>query len=313
MNIKSPACYDVSNWQGSINWANVSPHPLLVICKATEGNFYSDPTFKNNMASLLANGIRRGVYHFHRKANSPLQQANYFLNFVRGTLSPADLIVLDVEEGGETAAQLIAWLDLVEAEYPDNLIMIYSRKNILDPIVMTATQAARLRTYPTWLAGYLTSPDLYSAIPAGYVADPVKFGAPWLWQYASNGIVAGINGNTVDLNWIAPVYAAILGRVTPPPIDIAEHTTPYLGVDEYTEIVNGVKCHITLIDITTVKELRVVHFGGVTGLGYVSDSPAEISFNGEDYKDGLPNPSIHIHCLMFRAFNIARKWISVNG
>lgn len=214
--IKLPACYDVSFWQQKIDWSVVSPKPALVICKASEGVGIKDPTFLPNFTGLTSQNIRRGCYHFHRKIYTGLQNATYFLGVVRGILTKQDLIVLDVEEGGESAAQLLAWLDAVSAVYPENLILIYSRKTVLDTIATTPTQAARLRQYPTWMAGYPLQPDNYNDIPAGYVPDPTKWGAVYLWQYSDKGIVQGISGNTVDLNWISPTLKTILGTNVPP-------------------------------------------------------------------------------------------------
>jgi len=115
-----------------------------------------------------------------------------------------DILALDLEEGGESAAQIIQWLDYVQGALP-NLIMIYSAKIILDPIPMTEAQKARLKQFPIWTAGYPWFPDLFSSVPSGYVPDQSKWGPVWLWQYSSHGKVEGISGD-VDCNWISPVF-----------------------------------------------------------------------------------------------------------
>jgi len=214
MIIKLPAAYDIaSSYQRVADWGKVNPKPLLVIHKATEGNFYQDPYLNIDFVGMAANGIKRGAYHFFRKANNATTQAQYFCNYARGTLTAKDYIVLDMEEGGETIAQIFAWLDEVERQFT-NQILIYSRKNLIDPLAAqcNTAQLTRLRSYKLWLAGYPDNPDLYASIPADYI--PAGFTA-WMWQY-SKGIVTGIltpkgiQGG-VDLDWLAPEFIARLG------------------------------------------------------------------------------------------------------
>jgi len=215
MIIKSPACYDVAgSYQKIADWGKVNPRPLFVVCKATEGNFYRDAYFKINFAGLAVNGIKRGAYHFFRKAINSTTQANYFCDYVRDTLRPDDYIILDMEEGGETIAQIFAWFDGIEAQYL-NEIILYSNKSKIDALAAQCTpeQLARLRSYKTWIAGYPANPDLYASIPAGYI--PTGF-TVWMWQYSSSAHPDGIVATSVDVNWLAPEFIAKLEGATPP-------------------------------------------------------------------------------------------------
>ena len=214
MIVKLPPVYDTSHWKEVPDFALVSPKPVLVITKATEADNFTDSTFLKYFADLKQDGILRGAYHFHRKFTNPITQAEHFVKTISPVLEPKDVLALDIEEGGETAAQIIAWLDYVQAKF-SNLMLIYSRKNILDPIPMTASQQARLKQVPTWPAGYPFLPDLYPAPPASYIPDQTKWGPVYLWQYTSNGIVTGISGST-DCNWISPAFYQILFPPTPP-------------------------------------------------------------------------------------------------
>lgn len=282
--VKIPAAYDIAGGYETVaDWSRVYPKPRIVIHKATEGTYYSDPKLYNDFAGMLANGIRRGCYHFHRKAYGAIAQAQYFCNFIRGTIKQADKLILDMEEGNETPGQIIAWLDEVERQFPNNEIIIYSRKNLLDPLTAqcTAAQLTRLKKYRLWIAGYPLYPDLYDSIPSGYV--PANLGKVIMWQYSENGTVSGISGE-VDLDWLDPAFAAELGEVPQ-----VEHTQPAPGIDEYIEVVNGVRCHVSLIDMTN-KTLHVRHFPG--GLGYVSQvAPGSLAaFNGIDYNKQIAPP-----------------------
>jgi GH25 family lysozyme M1 (1,4-beta-N-acetylmuramidase) len=219
MIIKSPPAYDISHWKEVLDFSIISPVPALMITKATEGTFYTDDKFVRFFNGFTQIGVARGCYHFHRKAYDATAQAQYFINVVRGRITNNDLLILDVEEGGETATQLKQWFDVVRDAFPNNKLMIYSRKNILDPIVMTVAQKEFFRAIPVWVAGYPTFPDSWN-YPAGYIPDQTKWGEVILWQYSDKGTVTGMQGS-VDLNWIEPAFAVSLGaQVTIPPIDL---------------------------------------------------------------------------------------------
>ena len=224
MNIKQPPVYDISAWKEVADFALVTPRPLLFITKATEGASFVDRKFVRFFDGMKSIGVARGCFHFHRKADSATVQANNFIRVIRPHITNNDILILDVEEGGETAAQLKAWLDIVRAAFPNNQLMIYSRKNILDPIVMTTAQKEYFRQIPVWTAGYPTFPDLWN-YPTGYIPDQSKWGQVWLWQYSDNGIINGIQGS-VDLNWIDPIFAAMIegSPVVPPPPPITGDT-----------------------------------------------------------------------------------------
>lgn len=211
MIIKSPVSYDTSHWKIIPNWADVDPRPVLVFTKATECypgtpfNNTTDPTFVPYFADLKQDGIARGAFHFHRRAYDPTRQARHFISVVGPHLTPQDYLALDLEEGGETAPQIITWLDIVQNAFPRNLVFIYSRKEILDRIPMTDVQKIRIRKHPIWTAGYPYFPDLFSSVPFWYVPDQTKYGPVLIWQYTEKAIITGIEGK-VDCNWIEPSF-----------------------------------------------------------------------------------------------------------
>lgn len=216
MKIKQPVCYDTSHWKIVPDFALVFPPPLLVFTKATEGLTMVDATFSRYFADLMQDGIARGAYHFFRKAVDAYKQAKHFCDTVRSQITDADILVLDAEEGGEKASQLWAWFDHARRQFPNNQFLLYSRKNILDPIVMTQAEKDYFKQIPVWTAGYPTFPDLFSKPPAGYIPDQSKFGPVWVWQYSSHGKIEGISGD-VDCNWLDPIFAAMLQPVQPVP------------------------------------------------------------------------------------------------
>jgi len=232
MRIKLPMVIDLSHWEQVVDWDDIEPRPVLIATKATEGNWYRDDTFLSYWAGMKFNGFPRMCYHFNRKSIPGQIQAKYFIDFIQPAgIVPDDLLCLDLEEGGESAKEIINWIAEVEMVFPHNRILIYSRKNILeavtgavgalhpvwDLISMTETQSNRLRQYPTWIAGYPTFPDDFNELPAFYVPDQTKWGPVALWQYSPKGVLPGINGE-VDVNWIAAWFHATLPDKNIPPI-----------------------------------------------------------------------------------------------
>lgn len=214
MKIKNPPVYDLSHWEIISDFSAIQPRPALIITKATESLQGIDGKFIEYFAGMKAAGISRGAYHFFRRAYDAVSQAKHFLETVKPHINDSDILALDIEEGGETAAQIIQFCDFVQTQCPQNLLMIYSRKNILDVIPMTQAQKDRLKKLPVWTAGYPYEPDMFDSVPVMYIPDQTKWGAVWLWQYSDRGIVTGVKGE-VDLNWIAPELLEKLDVFTP--------------------------------------------------------------------------------------------------
>jgi hypothetical protein len=236
MIIKAPPCYDISHWKEVPDFKLVDPKPLVFITKATEGLSLVDDKFVRFASGMMEIGCIRGFFHFNRKAYDGKKQAEHFLTtLAKIDILPTDLLILDIEEGGERASQLWAWHDTVARAYP-NIRVNYSRKNILDPIPMimaalgmqpnhvlneipmTMAEREYFRKIWTWTAGYPYFPDLFASVPSGYIPDQTKWGPVGLWQYSAHGAVTGIIGD-VDLNWISPAFQAQIGT-----FDLGEKT-----------------------------------------------------------------------------------------
>jgi lysozyme len=215
MIIKHPACYDISHWKEVADFNAISPRPVLMITKATEGTNLIDGKFVRFFNGMKAAGYYRGAYHFFRKAVGANAQALFFCNFIEPHIDHATILILDVEEEGVEASMMWAWFEVVKRIYPYNLIMLYGRAEQLDRILMTTPEKEYFKRIPTWAAGYPFLPDNYTSIPAFYVPDQGKYGKPWLWQYSESGSVFGIQG-AVDLNWISPELQKVLVTETLP-------------------------------------------------------------------------------------------------
>jgi GH25 family lysozyme M1 (1,4-beta-N-acetylmuramidase) len=276
--IKQPVAYDTSYWEGVPDFGAINPRPLYVATRATLGLTYTDPTFVRYFTDLGYDNIRRGAYHAFKHGYDPKQQAYHFISVVEPYVTEKDVLELDFEGGNETAAELLIWLNQVRARFPDNLIMVYSRKNLADPIAktMTATQKAQMRQYPFWTAGYPANPDLLNAPRPDYIPDQSAFGPVWMWQYSDQAIVDGIKGE-VDVNWLSTEFQQFLGNVVTP----SDVTTPlYDGVTQITGTRNGWRWWLHRGDPAKVRyetacESTVSYAAKARG--------AQLAWNGSDF------------------------------
>ncbi|MEW6405479.1 MAG: GH25 family lysozyme [Chloroflexota bacterium] len=193
---------DVSYWDAGIDWPKVrAAGQRYVFIKATEGDFYADPTFDDNWAGAKSAGLLRGAYHFFRCNVDPKKQADKFINYVNSMNDNGELpTVLDLESNdGQKKEKIIAnakvWLDCVEEEYGKKPI-IYSGQYFLQDYFSVAGGGPPpwAKDYPLWLAQYPNqyTPGMTPFLPKGWFSW--KF-----WQYSDKGMVNGINA-AVDMN-----------------------------------------------------------------------------------------------------------------
>jgi len=276
MNIKHPAAID---FYGGNSFPDLNQYnPVIAFLKASEGGFI-DGEFVTRMGILAGENVRRGCYHFHRKSVNTQTQINTFVNICKSAgVTSQDVLVLDVEEGGETANQLQVWITGVMAAFPNNLVVIYSRKNILDPI---ATSGDYFKQFPVWTAGYPYNPDLYDTVPAAYIPDQTRWGPVWCWQYADTSI-------GVDL--VLPEFMAWLGN-EPPPIDPPpsgdnmDEKVYDNGVTVITGTLNECNVRTVIFPYSAVQKSRFMYFPGtcvtadtIDGFDYVCNlTPFNVS------------------------------------
>jgi lysozyme len=224
--VKKPIVLDVSRWQGPVDWTQVAPRPVLVICRATEGVDYTDPNFGANWNGLQALNIRRGAYHyFHPEMDAAQQFANYQKSVTQvGGFHPTDISpVLDVEgldaatpdqrKGAATAIR--TWLDQAQV-FSGKTPMIYTSKYqwgfVTDP--GSGKTPAWSGNYPLWVAWLPDKPDKNSVPAASAIPTGWKQWA--IWQYGNDGQITGVNA-LVDLNILSDWFAKQLNQLPPPP------------------------------------------------------------------------------------------------
>lgn len=179
---------DVSHHQKAINWNRVKSDSIdFVFMKATEGENFLDPRFRDNWRKTYQKQFIRGAYHFYRPSIHSTIQAQHFIRTVQlasGDLPP----VLDLEVTDNRPKHIIIngaknWLQMIENHYGIKPI-IYTNRNWYEKYV-----EGNFDGYMIWMAAYTMT-------PRPELSDKKQW---HFWQYTSNGRVRGVNG-AVDLN-----------------------------------------------------------------------------------------------------------------
>ena len=177
---------DVSNHQGSIDWAKVrSDRISFAYLKATEGGDFVDATFQRNWTDASTAGVRRGAYHFFTFCTDGEAQARNFLPTV--PIDSAALpAALDVEVAGNCSQrparadmerQVLTWIDVVERATGKPVLLYVDRD-------FDERYASR-----EWLNGPRWERRLWQ-----------RPNEPWsVWQFSHVSHVKGVPGR-VDLN-----------------------------------------------------------------------------------------------------------------
>jgi GH25 family lysozyme M1 (1,4-beta-N-acetylmuramidase) len=189
----------------AIDWAKVAAAGYrFAFVKATEGSYYANHYFAEDVAAARAAGMLVAPYHFANPSySSGTLQADFALNEAGlgddGTTLP---LILDLEYDpyssnwcyGLTKRQLVAWIGAFTGE-------VYRRTGH-DPVIYTIADwwakctgsSTAFASDPLWVASYdgQKTPEL-----------PVGWSNWTYWQYSSSGQVPGITGDT-DLSELNP-------------------------------------------------------------------------------------------------------------
>ena len=194
---------DVSQWQGTINWAQVkAAGKQFAVIRVSDGTGHIDPTFATNWRNAKAAGVAVGAYQFFEPGQDATAQA--------------DLLVSQLSSVGYGAGDLPPVID-VEVTGGVSDATVASRVN---------TWIARVKSRTGRLPALYTSPGFWSGLgnptppllPYIWVAHwgvdcptlPPAWGRLRLWQYSSTGSVPGISGH-VDLDQYNGTLAELRG------------------------------------------------------------------------------------------------------
>ena len=182
---------DISHHQNGIDIGATGVD--FVICKATEGNGYTDPCCDKLYQEAKRCGKKLGVYHFARPdlGNSAEAEADWFVSQIQGYIKEA-MLVLDWERGNlNNPAWVKAFCDRV-----------YSKTGVKPVVYMSASPANSYDwssvvagNYGLWIASYGKNTGEPGAKP-----NSGKWSFYCLWQYTSKGRVNGYSGD-IDMNY----------------------------------------------------------------------------------------------------------------
>lgn len=185
---------DTSRYQAGISFYAVKAAGCqAVIVGATYGTAGINPYAFAQLDGVKAAGMLRGVYHIRaRQTTTAVEEANYFLNHIRGYLDGSTLPVLDWEEcdtSDETWA--LAWLNEV---YRQTGIRPWFYVNLSDLLTYKYPRIAAAG-YALWLAYYpYATVDGFQGV--NWTPQPIPAGHTLAaWQYVgTGGSLAGIQG-----------------------------------------------------------------------------------------------------------------------
>lgn len=197
---------DVSYYQAGVDWQQQwNMGARFAYVKASEGNYYTSPSYSSQYQGSRAVGMIRGAYHFAiPNWSSGADQANYFVQNGGGWSSDGATLppVLDIEfnpYAGQTIngvymgntcydmspAQLTSWVQ----NFGNTMRSLTGRL----PMIYTNTSwwkqctgdPAGFGDYPLWVASY----------PGGPSNDAGILPSSWanysMWQYSSTGPFSG--------------------------------------------------------------------------------------------------------------------------
>lgn len=186
---------DISVDQGDLLSSVTLPDSItFVICKATEGETYTDPEFSNNISLVKKQNRISGAYHFYHTADNPIVQADFFWNTIKN--NPPDIApILDIEclsfcEGASQCntngcltpssdslqADLLAFLQELQKN-SNRIPMIYASADFITSYM----QNPKFASYPLWIADYENTTP---AIPAPWTQADV-------WQKSGSFLLSG--------------------------------------------------------------------------------------------------------------------------
>lgn len=188
---------DISHYQ-PLTVSRDCPYDFAII-KATEGIGHTDVACDGHYQTAKRRGKLRGVYHFAREDKNPgttgaRKEAAYFAKETLGYQKDGDcLFILDHECKNMTATWALEFAREFQRLTGSKIVLYGSRAQICKTSFKVMTD------YPLWVAAYGTN-----AAQSGYTPSR-KPGTitPWtivtLYQYTSNGHLAGYTGR-LDLD-----------------------------------------------------------------------------------------------------------------
>ncbi|WP_037851893.1 lysozyme [Streptomyces sp. NRRL S-340] len=184
---------DVSGYQGNVAWSTLwNSGVRWAYTKATEGTYYTNPSFTQQYNGSYNIGMIRGSYHFATPdTTSGATQANYFVDHGGGWSKDGKTLpgALDIEWNpygaacyGKSTSAMVSWIA--------DFLNTYKARTGRDAVIYTATSwwtqctgnyGGFASRNPLWIARYASTAG---TLPAGWSYYT-------MWQYTSSGPTVG--------------------------------------------------------------------------------------------------------------------------
>lgn len=193
---------DVSEHNGVIDWAAVKAAGIrFAIIRSSWGHFVEDKQFRRNVNECDRLGIPYGLYHYSYVSNADemKQEADGFIGLCRST-HPLYPCYIDMEDAD-------GWKARNNVSDATNIETCYYTCTALEKAGFYAGIYANLN----WLTNHINSPrlDRFDKWVAQW-ASVNTYKKPYgMWQYTSNGSIAGHNGR-LDMNYAYIDYPLVI-------------------------------------------------------------------------------------------------------
>ncbi|MEU2332818.1 lysozyme [Streptomyces sp. NPDC006654] len=184
---------DVASYQGDVAWSTLLGSGVRwAYSKATEGTYYTNPSFAQQYNGSYDVGMIRGAYHFATPdTTGGAAQADYFVDHGGGWSKDGRTLpgVLDIEWNpygdacyGKSASGMVGWIT--------DFLNRYKARTGRNAVIYTATSwwsdctgnyAGFASANPLWVARYASE---VGTLPAGWSSYT-------MWQYTSTGPTVG--------------------------------------------------------------------------------------------------------------------------
>ncbi len=194
---------DVSSFQGTVNWTAAYNNSTIrfAFAKATEGQYYQDAYYHNNMSNGKIAGLLMGAYHFAEPAqNSGGSQADYFYafanaNFNIGGQTIGPVLDLEVFNGHVGAVNYTDWSNQWGSEVTTKM---HNHGQTCAWLLYTSSCSAcnvnSNENGKPWIADY-NGQDSETGTPWS-VCGSCSWNGTWrFWQWTATGSVSGVSGN----------------------------------------------------------------------------------------------------------------------
>jgi len=183
---------DISHWNGDIDFSKVVTDALqikFVIIKSSQGVSSVDSKVHIYAAAAKQNNLYVSYYHYADTSLDPIQQANFFLQTLKGLPANDFPLVIDIEEnkGGLSKDQMKYFISSFcsTVSSAGREIGIYTYADFLNENLPVNHGLGNI---PLFLSAYTSK----AILPHGWTSY-------YLWQFSNKGNVAGMSGD-VDLD-----------------------------------------------------------------------------------------------------------------